>query len=125
MVNNSINMMVNNSINIIKTKESLNSDGQQFLKYQTSNHFSLNTIYKCKIGFLRVLRFLHWSWNIVEGGIKRHNPDLKYKIMTYDVRNLGSVLWPSQKCGRVKLANWIASPVLITFLDTPNPPLCR
>ena len=26
--------MVNNSINIIKTKESLNSDGQQFHQYQ-------------------------------------------------------------------------------------------
>ena len=42
MVNNSINIIktkeslnsdVNNSINIIKTKESLNSDGQQFHQY--------------------------------------------------------------------------------------------
>jgi hypothetical protein len=42
MVNNSINIIktkeslnsdVNNSINIIKTKESLNSDGQQFYQY--------------------------------------------------------------------------------------------
>jgi hypothetical protein len=44
MVNNSINIiktkeslnsavMVNTSINIIKTKESLNSDGQQFHQY--------------------------------------------------------------------------------------------
>jgi hypothetical protein len=34
-------MMVNNSINIIKTKESLNSDGQQFHQYH-QNKDSLN-----------------------------------------------------------------------------------
>ena len=33
--------MVNNSTNINKTKESLNSDGQQFYQYhKTNNHFS-------------------------------------------------------------------------------------
>jgi hypothetical protein len=45
MVNNSINIIktkeslnsdVNNSINIIKTNESLNSDGQQFHQYRQS-----------------------------------------------------------------------------------------
>ena len=30
-------MMVNNSTNINKTKESLNDDGQQFHKYQQKN----------------------------------------------------------------------------------------
>ena len=34
--------MVNNSININKTKESLNSDGQQFYQYQ-QNKESLNS----------------------------------------------------------------------------------
>jgi hypothetical protein len=32
--------MVNNSINIIKTKESLSSDGQQFHQYQQNEHLS-------------------------------------------------------------------------------------
>ena len=36
-------MIVNNSSNIIKTKESLNSDSQQFLQYQKKAKESLNS----------------------------------------------------------------------------------
>ena len=36
--------MVNNSINIIKTKESLNSDGQQFHQYHQNNNGPFNII---------------------------------------------------------------------------------
>ena len=36
--------MVNNSTNINKTKESLNSDGQQFHQYQQNEHLSSEII---------------------------------------------------------------------------------
>jgi hypothetical protein len=109
--------MVNNSINIIKTKETLNSDSQQFHQYYQNkrkfkqwwstislisskqaitSHWTQYT--NVRLVFSEYSSFLHWKWNIVESGIKRHNPNPKYKIMTYDVRNLGSGLLQTQKC---------------------------
>ena len=69
--------MVNNSTNINKTKESLNSDGQQFHQYQQNKQ----------------------SPSLIEHTQK--------KLKTCDVGNLGPRLEQKQNCGGVKPVNRI------------------
>ena len=68
--------MVNNSTSINKTKERLNSDGQQFHQYQQNEQPPLT--------------FTHW---------------ILKKTMTYDIGDPDPGLNQAKKCGGVKPVN--------------------
>jgi hypothetical protein len=67
-------MMVNNSTNINKPKESLNSDGQQFLQYQDCRP----SLLKLSFGLLILVELLTitvktFFWFVDIGGIVDHH----------------------------------------------------
>jgi hypothetical protein len=85
--------MVNNSININKIKESVNSDGQQFYKYQQNKR----TFKQWWSTIIIPPISLSTKWSTTS-----HLKHLKTKRpwhMTYDIKNPGPVLGQAQKYG--------------------------
>ena len=80
--------MVNNSTNINKTKESLNSDGQQFHQYQQNKR-----------------NFKQWWSTIPPISTKQtttsHLKSMNIKKRTYDFGNPGPDLGQAEKSGRL------------------------